>query len=53
MMKQPKYTDLQRFPNGYVPAASTDISKTFARITEQAKPKPEALSVVRMKGRKS
>lgn len=51
-MKQPKYTDSHKFPHGYVPAAATDISKTFARIAEQAKPKQE-LSVVRIKGRKS
>ncbi|MHB8916213.1 MAG: hypothetical protein ACYC4K_10430 [Thiobacillus sp.] len=54
-MKIPKYTDLHKFQNGYVPAATTDIARTFARIVaEQNKPKTEAVSsVVKMKGRKS
>ena len=55
MMKQPKYTDSHKFPNGYVPAASTDIARTFARIVaEQSKPKDAAVSsVVKIGRRKS
>lgn len=26
-----KFTDLDRYPNGYTPASATDIKKTFAR----------------------
>ena len=35
-MKQPKYTDL-RYPNGYTPAAATDLEKTFRRIRAEQK----------------
>ncbi len=54
-MKTPKFTDSHRFPNGYVPAASTDIARTFARIiAEQNKPKDAAvLSVVKIGRRKT
>lgn len=36
-MKQPKYTDLLRYPHGYKPANQTDIKETFARIAERQK----------------
>lgn len=39
-MKTPRYTDL-RYPNGYKPAAQTDIRKTFARIRAEQKAKAE------------
>ena len=46
-MKRPAFTDAGRFaPGGYVPAAKTDIAKTFARVrrqqAEQAKIEAEA-----------
>ena len=33
-MKTPNYTDLHRYPNGYVRAEHTDVAKTFARIRQ-------------------
>ena len=33
---KPKFTDTDKFPpGGYVKAAATDVSKTFARIRKQ------------------
>ena len=33
-MKSPKYTD-QRYPNGYTPAARTDIQAMFRRVRRE------------------
>lgn len=40
MAKIPRYTD-NRYPNGYVRAASTDIGKTFRRVRAELKAKAE------------
>jgi len=43
---KPRYTDSHKYPNGYVPAAATDISKLFARVRAQLKAeaaKPKAV----------
>ena len=31
-MKQPRYTDLHRYPHGYVKSGSTDVAATFRRV---------------------
>ena len=40
-MKTPRYTDADRWPNGYRRAAETDISKTFARVRAEQKRQAE------------
>jgi hypothetical protein len=48
-MKQPKYTDLNKYPNGYKKSNHTDIAATFRRIRlEQVKNKVEAEVKVRV-----
>jgi hypothetical protein len=32
---KPRFTDLDKYPNGYTPANKTDLAKTFKRIKEQ------------------
>jgi ABC-type Zn uptake system ZnuABC Zn-binding protein ZnuA len=34
-MAKPKFTDLDKYPNGYTPANKSDIRKTFERIKKQ------------------
>jgi len=36
-MKTPRFTDLHRYPRGYVRSNATDISKTFARVKVEKK----------------
>ena len=36
-MKEPRFTDQNRWKTPYVPAAATDIRKTFERIQRQHK----------------
>lgn len=38
-MKTPKYTDLDRYPNGWKPAAQTNVAETFARVRKAAEEK--------------
>lgn len=47
-MKEPKYTDLHKYPNGYKKSTHTDIKRTFNRIrAEQAKNEAEKDEKVR------
>jgi hypothetical protein len=32
---KPKFTDLDKYPNGYTPSNKTDVKKTFERIKKQ------------------
>ena len=41
-MKQPRFTD-NRYPNGYVPAARTDIQTTFRRVRRKIEEAAEAM----------
>jgi hypothetical protein len=34
-MAKPKFTDLDKYPNGYTPSNKTDVKKTFERIKKQ------------------
>jgi len=34
-MKEPRFTDAERWKTPYVPASATDIRKTFERITRE------------------
>ena len=36
-MKEPRYTDLHRYPNGYTPANQTNVKATFDRVEAQRK----------------
>lgn len=38
-MKTPKFTDLDRYPNGWKPAASTNVAETFARVRKEMEEK--------------
>lgn len=41
-MSKPRYTDLDRYQNGYTPSGKTDIRKTFNRVrAEQERVKAE------------
>jgi hypothetical protein len=43
-VKEPKYTDLHKYPHGYRTSNQTDIRETFARvIAEQRKTAEELL----------
>ncbi len=42
-MKQPRYTDFARYPNGYRKSTNTDVAATFRRIrAEQQRNQEEA-----------
>lgn len=40
-MKEPRYTDLYRYGNGYRRAVDTDIAKTFERARAEHKQRAE------------
>ena len=40
-MKEPKYTDRHRYPNGYKPANQTNIRETFDRIERDQRERAE------------
>lgn len=48
-MKTPNYTDMARYPNGYVRAEQTDVGKTFARARAAMEAQGIIPNVVRLK----